>query len=122
MAQEELKRMYVKDGIIYYEDNKEVTLWGINSGTPFLWRYKGNKEFGLDHKKVIDQDFEDFKKMGVECVRTYISVIEGISTIADQEGNLLNNIHLDLLDYMIYKCRENNMYLFLTAASGWGYQ
>ena len=104
------------DGVLYYEDGKEVALWGTNIYPQSWEEYENIKKLGLDHKKVTDEDFQHLKKMGVNVIRMHIFEKE----IADEEGNLVENAHLDILDYVIYKCQQERMYLFLTPIAWWG--
>ena len=111
-----IRPIKVEDGVLYYQDGKEVALWGTNI-YPQSWNeYENIKKLGLDHKKVTDEDFEHLKKMGVNVIRMHIFEKE----IADEEGNLVENDHLDILDYVIYKCQEEKIYLFLTPVAWWG--
>ncbi|MCL2117113.1 MAG: hypothetical protein FWH27_01675 [Planctomycetaceae bacterium] len=42
------------------------------------------------------------------------------SEISDRDGNLIRNEHLDILDYLVSKCNENGIYLWLTPIAWWG--
>lgn len=103
--------LHVKDGVLYYEDESEVSLLGVNYFVASSHTYVNIKELGLDFKEVIDNDFEHFTKMGVDVIRVQIFDRE----ISDNKGNLKNNEHLNILDYLIYKCSQSDIYCFATA-------
>lgn len=106
-----LQRMRVKDGILYYEDGSEVALWGVNYLVASSHHYVNLKELNLDFKKVIDKDFEHFSKMRMDVIRVQVFDRE----ISDRKGNLKDNEHLDILDYLVCKCHQAGIYLFATA-------
>lgn len=110
-----IRPIKVVDSVLLYEDGTEVALWGTNIYPQSWMEYTNIKELGLDHKRVTDEDFQHLKKMGVNVIRMHIFEKE----IADEEGNLVENEHLDILDYVVYKCQEENIYLFLTPVAWW---
>ncbi|MBC7327778.1 hypothetical protein H5T87_06650 [bacterium] len=110
-----VRNIKVENGVLYYEDGKEIALWGTNIYPNSWMEYDNIKKLGLDHKKVTDEDFQHLKKMGINVIRMHIFEKE----IADEEGNLVENEHLDILDYVVYKCEKENIYLFLTPVAWW---
>ncbi|MFC1717699.1 hypothetical protein ACFL6S_28820 [Candidatus Poribacteria bacterium] len=111
-----LRRMVVRDGVVYYEDGGEVALWGVNYYPQSWWHYNSLKKLGIDHRQSIDEDFEDFVQMGFDIIRIHVFDTE----ISDGSGNLVHNDHLDVLDYLVAKCNENGIYLMLTPIAWWG--
>jgi len=107
--------IYAKDGVLYYSTGEEVALWGINYYVPFTAEYYLLKHLRIDHKKVMDEDFEHFAKMNIDVIRMHIFDVE----ISDKEGNLLQNEQLDLLDYLIKKAQDYKIYMFLTPIAWW---
>ncbi len=110
-----IRSIRVVDGVLLYEDGKEVALWGTNIYPNSWMEYDNIKKLGLDHKKVTDEDFQHLKKMGVDVIRMHIFEKE----IADEGGNLVENDHLDILDYVVYKCEKEGIYLFITPVAWW---
>ncbi len=110
-----IRPIRIEDGLLVYPDGKEVALWGTNIYPQSWYQYSNVKKLGLDPKKVIDEDFEHLTRMGVNVIRMHIFEKE----IADEKGDLIENEHLDLLDYVIYKCQERGIYLFLTPIAWW---
>ena len=111
-----LRRMVVCDGVLYYEDGGEVALWGVNYYPQSWQQYQSLKKLGIDHRRSIDEDFEDFARMGINIIRIHVFDTE----ISDGDGNLIHNDHLDVLDYLIEQCNRHGIYLMLTPMAWWG--
>ena len=105
------------DGVMrWHETGKEVALFGVNYYTPFSWDYSEIKRRGLDHKKCIDQDVAHFVRMGLNAIRLHVFDRE----ISDKKGNLIENHKVELLDYLIYACKQRGIYTVLTPIAWWG--
>jgi len=105
----------VENSVLYHSTGEEVALWGINYYPPFGAEYEVLRHLGVDHKKAMDEDFQHFPKMKIEVIRMHFWDGE----ITDKEGNLLQNEHLDLLDYLIKKAKDHGIYMFLTPITGY---
>ncbi|MEM1515361.1 MAG: hypothetical protein QXH24_04855 [Candidatus Bathyarchaeia archaeon] len=103
------------NGVLYYSSGEEVSLWGLNYYVPFAAEYYLLHLLKINHKEVMDKDFEHFAKMKVDVIRMHLFDVE----ISDEKGNLLQNEHLDLLDYLIKKCQDYKIYVFLTPIAWW---
>ena len=117
-----LRPMQVVDGVLEYVDGGEVALWGVNYYPQSWQEYRFLKEGKHDIKKVIDADFDDLVRdkdpqdpNRINAVRIHVFDSE----ISDCEGNLISNEHLDLLDYLVSKCNEHGIYLWLTPIAWW---
>lgn len=106
-----LRPMVVRDGVLEYKDGGEVALWGIN-----YYPFRHQQVVGKDFEKTIDQDFEDFARMGINVIRIHVFDV----FISDAKGNLICNKKLDVLDYVVSKCSKHNIYLMLTPIAWWG--
>ena len=105
----------MENGVLLYEDGKEVALWGVNY-LPMSWyQYVNMKKFGVDMKKTIDTDIAHLKAMKIDVIRVHIFDRE----ITDKDGNVVYNDNLDLLEYLIASCRKNHIYVFITLLSWW---
>lgn len=104
------KPFHMDDGRIKDADGKEVRLWGVNYYAPFNHNYANIEEMGVDHYRAVDRDVEDFKRMGVQLVRMHAFDRE----ITDLDGNIIENDHLRVMDYLIQKLFENGIYVMLT--------
>jgi hypothetical protein len=118
-----LRPLQVRNGVLEYIDGGEVTLWGVNYYPQSIFDFKFFKEQKLDIKKAIDADFNDLVRdqkpespNRINTIRIHVFDTE----ISDAEGNLVHNEHLDLLDYLVSKCNEHGIYLWLTPIAWWG--
>ena len=122
-----LRPMVVRDGVLEYIDGGEVALWGNNYYPQSWYEHKYLKEGNADFHKVINTDLADLvpnedghtatgSPNRIDVIRIHVFDSE----ISDGEGNLIHNEHLDLLDYLVSKCNENGIYLWLTPIAWWG--
>ncbi len=100
----------------WQDDGGEVALFGVNYYTPCHWNYRDIQALGLSHEKVIEQDVAHFARMGLDALRLHVFDRE----ISDRDGNLLDNDHLRLLDWLIAKAKERGIYTVLTPIAWWG--
>lgn len=96
--------------------NKEATFFGVNYTVPFAYGYRSHKALNVDVKKAIDNDVYHFARLGLDAFRVHVWDTE----ISDSSGNLIENEHLDLFDYLLLKCRERNIKVLLTPLAFWG--
>ncbi len=111
-----LRSMRVEDGVLLYGDGKEVALWGVNYYPQSWHQFENMKRLGVDMKKAIRDDLDDMKRMGVEVIRIHVFDRE----ISDRCGSLIDNEHLDLLDYLISEGTKRGIYFFFTPVAWWG--
>lgn len=108
-----------------YVDNKGVMRWtkgkeevqgfGVNYTTPFAHAYRTAKRKGTDLKKAIDEDVYHFSRLGFDLYRVHVWDTE----ISDTLGNLLDNEHLELFDYLLMKLSERNINYVVTPIAFW---
>jgi hypothetical protein len=112
------KDIFVDDnGIMRWkEDNTEVSLFGVNYTTPFAYSYRAHKKLGLSLKKSIDIDVAQMVRLGLDAFRVHVWDRE----ISDKDGNIINNEHLDLFDYLLSKLEVNNIKIIITPIAWWG--
>jgi len=111
--------MVVRDGILRYEDGREVALWGVNyypepANRPGILQKLGVK----DAKGSVDDDFEDFARMGIDILRIHVFD----SQFTDSQGNVIHNEHLDILDYLVAQCDKRGINLMLTPIAWWRFR
>ena len=113
------------DGKIYVDKNgrmrdkttgKEVRYYGVNYTLPFAHAYRAMNQLGVDHKQAIDRDIYHISRMGANAFRLHLWDVE----LTDSIGNLLDNEHLDLLDYLIKKLENRGIDIILTAQTNFG--
>ncbi|MGC8784939.1 MAG: hypothetical protein ACP5RN_11225 [Armatimonadota bacterium] len=111
-----LRPMTVRDGVLYYADGGEVALWGVNYYPQSWHQFANMKRLGVDMKTTIRQDLDHLQLMGVQIIRIHVFDRE----ISDGQGNLIDNEHLDLLDYLVAECSRRGIYLMFTPIAWWG--
>lgn len=105
------------DGVLRWTDSGgEVALFGVNYYAPFAGEYTRIKEQGTDHRQAIRDDLEHFRRLGLDAIRLHCWDRE----ISDRQGNLLDNEHLELLDYLLAEARRRGIYAVLTPIAWWG--
>lgn len=112
------KRLATMDtqGVMRWQDTgDEVALFGVNYYPPFWHNYPDLKAVGADHKQVIDRDVTHFARLCLDAIRLHVFDRE----VSDGEGSLLDNEHLELLDYLILRAKERGIYTVLTPIAWW---
>ncbi|MER2997571.1 cellulase family glycosylhydrolase [Pontibacter populi] len=117
-SKEEVAPVYVdKLGVLRWKKgNKEATFFGVNYTVPFAYGYRSHKALNVDLEKAIDQDVYHMARLGFNAFRVHVWDTE----ISDSTGNLLNNEHLRLFDYLIYKLKQRNIKILVTPIAFWG--
>lgn len=106
-----------RDGVLRWDDDKsEVALFGVNYYPPFSVDYRAIKALGLNHEDIIHQDVAHFARLGLDAIRLHCWDRE----ISDRDGNLVDNEHLRLLDFLIDECAKHGIYTVLTPIAWWG--
>jgi hypothetical protein len=98
------------------ESHEEVSYFGVNYTVPFAHAYRALGYLGVNRKLAIDRDVYHMSKLGFNAFRIHVWDVE----ISDAEGNLLQNDHLDLLDYLIGALEKRNIDIVLTAQTNFG--
>jgi len=106
------EKVFVENGIIKWSDTKkEVSLFGANYCLPSACDYRAASYFTKDLKGEIEKDLSHFVRMGWDGLRLGFW---GDFENTDKSGNLINNEHLDLLDYLIYQADKKNIKMLLS--------
>ncbi|MEI6948961.1 hypothetical protein V9K67_17370 [Paraflavisolibacter sp. H34] len=107
------RRVYLdKNGVIRWKDNRqEVALFGANYCLPSASDYRAAGYVTHDRKQLVDQDMAHFARMGWDGLRL---CLWGDFENTDGEGNLRNNDHLDLMDYLMAKAKQRGIYFLLS--------
>jgi len=98
------------------EDESEIRGFGVNYTVPFAHAYRSAIKMGIDPYRAIDQDIYQFKRLGFDLYRVHVWDTE----ISDSLGNLINNEHLQVFDYLLWKLAENDIKYILTPIAFWG--
>ena len=117
VAQEKQSVYIDKKGVMRWTDtHQEASFFGVNYTLPFAHAYRAEGYLNKDRKEAIDKDVYHFARLGFNAYRLHIWDVE----ISDRQGNLLENEHLDLLDYLISKLKERNIKIVLTTMTNFG--
>ncbi|PAU95598.1 membrane or secreted protein [Aliifodinibius salipaludis] len=100
-----------KEGVMrLLKSGEEAAFFGVNYSPPFAHSYRTTNRLGEIHKKVIDQDTYHFTRLGFDGFRLHAWDTE----ISDSLGHLVENEHLDLLDYKLAKLKQRGIKVVLT--------
>lgn len=105
----------VREGVLRWEDGTEVTLFGVNYYPPCAIDFAELKRVGADLHAEIDASTTHFVRLGLTSLRLHVFDRE----ISDEEGNLVDNEHLEALDYLLFRCKERGLYVVLTPIAWW---
>ncbi|MEO1012316.1 MAG: cellulase family glycosylhydrolase, partial [Bacteroidota bacterium] len=97
-------------------DSSEVKGFGVNYTLPFAHAYRMANRLGLNPKEIIDNDVYHFTRLGFDLYRIHVWDTE----ISDSEGNLIENDHLDIFDYLLDVLSRNNINYVITPIAYWG--
>ncbi|MBN8446888.1 MAG: cellulase family glycosylhydrolase [Gammaproteobacteria bacterium] len=107
---------HVKNGVLLAPNGEEVTLFGVNYSLPFAFGYRSVAELGLDHREAIAMDVAHLARLGVTAYRVHL----WDKLLTDRDGNLLNNEHLALFDFLLQQLRQHHIKVIITPIAWWG--
>jgi len=106
-----------KKGVLRYtKDNKEASFFGVNYTAPFAYAYRAHKALKLDLEKAIQQDVYQMARLGLDAFRVHVWDTE----VSDTAGNLLENEHLRLFDFLLAELKKRNIKTIITPIAFWG--
>jgi hypothetical protein len=100
----------------FTKNNSEASFFGVNYTTPFAFAYRAHKALNVDLEKAIQQDVYHLARLGLDAFRVHVWDTE----ISDTVGNLLNNDHLRLLDFLLAELKKRNIKTIITPIAFWG--
>lgn len=104
-------------GVMRWGHNKEeVKGFGVNYSAPFAHGYRSAQKLGVDLKQAIDHDVYHFSRLDFDLYRIHVWDTE----ISDAEGNLLENEHLELFDYLLNQLKDRGINFMITPIAFWG--
>lgn len=109
----QMRSVYLdREGVIRWQDNRqEVALFGANYTLPSASDYRAAGYLNADRKKLIEEDMAHFARMGWDALRLSFW---GDWENSDRAGNLIENEHLDLQDYLIAQARARGIYILFS--------
>jgi hypothetical protein len=113
-----------KDGIYidnngtirWNKDKKEAFFFGVNYSAPFVFGYRHIKASGQTVEQAIKDDVYHLARLGVNAFRIHVFDTE----ITDSLGNIKDNDHLRLFDFLIAELKKRNIKILLTPIAYWG--
>jgi hypothetical protein len=100
----------------YTKDGKEAAFFGVNYTTPFAYAYRAHKALNIDLEKAIQQDVYQMARLGLDAFRVHVWDTE----ISDTVGNLVENEHLRLFDFLLAELKKRNIKTIITPIAFWG--
>ncbi len=106
-----------REGVMRWQHNKaEAAFFGVNYSTPFAHAYRAHQALGVNLEHAIQQDVYHMARLGFDAFRVHVWDNE----ISDVEGNLLENDHLRLYDFLIAELKKRNIKTIVTPIAFWG--
>ncbi|MFT4606114.1 MAG: hypothetical protein ACI9W4_002861, partial [Rhodothermales bacterium] len=103
-------------GVFRWSDSgEEVALFGVNYSTAFAYAFRAHERIGVDRRQAIDVDVAHLSRLGLDAFRIHVWDRE----VSDKAGNLLDNEHMALLDYLIARLSERGIKTILTPIAWW---
>jgi len=118
LAQDNKNLVYIDPSgrMRWTKDKSEVYLFGVNYTVPFAYGYRSMKAPNKNIEQEIDEDTYHMARMGVDGFRVHIWDTE----ISDSLGNLIDNEHLKLFDYLLYRLKQRNIKAIITMEAFYG--
>lgn len=100
----------------YTATNAEAAFFGVNYTTPFAHAYRAHTRLDINHEEAIKNDVYHFARLGFDAFRVHVWDTE----ISDSAGNLLENEHLRLYDFLLAELKKRNIKTIITPIAFWG--
>jgi len=106
-----------QNGVIRWQkDGTEASFFGLNYTAPFAYGYRSIKRSGITVEQAIKDDVYHFSRLGLDAFRVHVWDVE----ISDSLGNLINNEHLRLFDFLIAELKKRKIKTLITPIAFWG--
>ncbi len=107
--------IFVENGRLYHPDGKEVALWGVNLQPMISWEYKslmsrvGIGKDAATWKRMVDDALDELSIMNSRVLRVHLTPAD----FTDGNGELVQTIYLDLLDYTLAEAGKRGIYYYI---------
>jgi hypothetical protein len=99
-------------GVLRWQGTQqEAALFGVNYCLPSGYSFRAVGYVGADPKKTVEADLAHLARLGLDGLRLSFW---GDWENSDRQGNLIDNEHLDLLDYVIAQAEKRGLSILLT--------
>jgi len=106
-----------KQGVLRWSDtHREAAFFGVNYTAPFAYSYRAHQARHADLEEAIRQDVYHMSRLGLDAFRVHVWDTE----ISDSLGNLLDNEHLRLFDYLVAELARRKIRIIITPIAFWG--
>jgi hypothetical protein len=106
-----------KQGVMRWSNNHtEAQFFGVNYTVPFAYSYRAHHARGVDPAEAIRQDVYHLARLGVDAFRVHVWDTE----ISDTLGNLMDNDHLRLFDFLLNELSRRGIRTIITPIAFWG--
>ena len=111
-----IRTVAVRNGVLVWRDSgEEVALLGVNYYAPFWCDYDGLKAKGIDPRVAIDEDIRHMRRLGLDYVRIHVFDTQ----VSDDNGGIVETVHLGLLDYLLDRIAREGLYAVVTPIAWW---
>jgi beta-glucosidase/6-phospho-beta-glucosidase/beta-galactosidase len=94
---------------------EEHRYFGVNYNAPFAFTRRAIVDAGFTVRDAIDMDVAQFKRLGINAFRVHVWDRE----IANRDGSLRENEHIQDLDYLLARLNEADIRVVLTLIAWW---
>ena len=106
-----------KRGVMRWtKNNAEAAFFGVNYTVPFAYSYRAHEALHADPEEAIREDVYHMARLGLDAFRVHVWDTE----ISDSLGNLLENEHLRLFDFLVAELRKRGIRVIITPIAFWG--
>jgi hypothetical protein len=106
-----------KEGVMRWTaDKSEASFFGVNYTTPFAYAYRAHDAVNADLENAIRNDVYHMARLGLDAFRVHVWDNE----ISDIQGNLLENEHLRLFDFLLAELKKRRIKTIITPIAFWG--
>ena len=106
-----------KRGVMRWtKNNTEAAFFGVNYTVPFAYSYRAHQALHADPEEAIREDVYHMARLGLDAFRVHVWDTE----ISDSLGNLLENEHLRLFDFLVAELRKRGIRVIITPIAFWG--
>ena len=106
-----------KHGVMRWtKTHAEAAFFGVNYTAPFAYSYRAHQALHADPEEAIREDVYHMARLGLDAFRVHVWDTE----ISDSLGNLLENEHLRLFDFLVAELRKRGIRVIITPIAFWG--
>lgn len=117
ISEEEVENVYVdENGVLRWgETGEEIHGFGVNYTAPFAHAFRTAEKLDVDLKEAIKNDVYHLERLGFDLYRVHVWDTE----ISDEEGNLLENEHLKMFDFLVKELKDRGFNFVITPIAFW---